>query len=342
MFNDMPPVKRGCSNLSLSFFMLVVCVNVYVVTEKLILRQDKTGTIKHAFRNCTSDLECIASGKQLRCAPIEQATLKKYAVASVLFATEEDISNYEKWAEVLGYSLRSDGHMPCSVDLVLLTSFELSVQKQKRLQAVGWMVKMVPKIKPPTGVKEQVKHARWSYTFTKFQIFNMTAYTAVLYMDLDTLVVGKISSVFETFVPEMTRRHVRMGWTYDMPYGDDKLNSGVMLVRPSRALLDDMMLKIHTLSYSKRTGDQGFLNLYFDSNKTLILPQKFNVDPFVLQTTYWSSVGADVKIIHFIEGIKPNVIVFLTRCWWRNAIGFCNAWYDAETRARLFLDANID
>jgi alpha-N-acetylglucosamine transferase len=340
MLNDMPPIKKGWSNFSLCFFMFLVFVNVYVVTEKLILRDDKSGTIRHTFRNCTSDMECEGYGKQLQCLPRKHDTLKKYAVASILFTAGEDIARYETWAEVLGYSLRSDGHLPCSVDMVLLTSFEVSAQHKKRLEAVGWTVWRVPEIHAPAGTAGQVKHPRYWYTFTKFQIFNMTAYTAVLYMDLDTFVVGKISTVFETFVPDMTQRHVSLGWTYDIPCGEDRFNSGVMLVRPSGALLDDMLRKMHTLSYSKSYGEQGFLNAYFDASNALILPQAFNVDPFVQHTAYWGSVGGDAKIIHFIEGIKPDVVAFLLRCWWRNATGFCNAWYDMETRARVLLDTS--
>jgi hypothetical protein len=48
-------------------------------------------------------------------------------------------------------------------------------------------------------------------------------------------------------------------------------------------------------------------------------------------------VGVDVKIIHFIEGIKPDLIGFLLRCWWRNATGFCNDWYDMEARTKRAL-----
>jgi alpha-N-acetylglucosamine transferase len=282
-------------------------------------------------------VECVGGGKQLQCLHTKHVPHNKYAVASILLATDEDVSRYERWAVVLGHSLRSDGRLPCSVDMILLTSFEMNVQSKKRLEVVGWTVMTVPEIEAPAGMTQQVKHARYRYTFTKCNIFNMTAYTAVLYMDLDTLVMGKISTVFETYVPEMIRGNVPLAWAHDIPDGDDTMNSGVLLVRPSRALLDDMMQKMHTLSYSKKTGDQGFLNKYFDTNKTLILPQKFNVVPFVLQTTYWSGVGADVKIIHFVC-IKPDAIAFLLRCWCRNSTGFCNTWYDMETRTRRALE----
>lgn len=341
MFNDMPPVKRGCSNLSLCFFMLVVCANVYVVTEKLILRRDKTGATEDEFMNCTSDLDCNGFGQQIQCIQKTHDTLDRYAVASILIETDKHVSNYVRWAIVLGYSLRKYGRLSCSIDMILLASFEINEQNKKHLELVGWTILLVSEINAPVGVTEEVKHARYAHTFTKCQIFNMTAYTAVLYMDLDTLVVGRISDVFENYIPEMIRGNTHVGWTYDIPDGDDNFNSGVLLIRPSRSILDDMVQSMNTLSYSKKTGDQGFLNAYFESRDQLVIPQTFNVVPFVLNKTYWGGVGADVKIIHFV-GIKPDVIAFLFRCWWRNAIGFCNAWYDAEKRARLFLDANID
>ncbi|KAH6555007.1 hypothetical protein KP509_07G088900 [Ceratopteris richardii] len=78
----------------------------------------------------------------------------------------------------------------------------------------------------------------------------MTNYKKVVYLDADTVVRKSIDDLFmcEKFCANL--KH------------SERLNSGVMVVEPSKELFDDMMTKVNILP-SYTGGDQGFLNSYY-------------------------------------------------------------------------------
>ena len=309
---------------------LLLCVNIYMVTEKLVLRTENSNANAQPFLDCSSRIKCTgAVFEQLQCLQSNTTSENKYAVTSLLVEINQDNSKYERWATVLGYSLRSTGKIPCSVDMILLTTYNMSIKKRKSLERFGWNIVTVEEIKAPTGVTAEVKYERFKHMFTKWHLFNMTKYEAVLYIDLDTLVVADIQDIFITYVADMIQKNVHLGWTHDIPEGESRMNAGVMLVRPSGAILHDMTHKTTILSYDKRMSEQGFMNEYFKPSQELVISQKYNYVPFVMNDTYSNKVENNPKIVHFV-GVKPDVVAFLTRCWFRNSIHICNLLYDVN------------
>lgn len=78
----------------------------------------------------------------------------------------------------------------------------------------------------------------------------LLSFPQVIYLDADTIVVRNLDHLFRCPNLCVVMRH------------SERFNSGVMALRPDRAVLTDMLAKISsTPSYTG--GDQGFLNVYF-------------------------------------------------------------------------------
>ncbi|KAJ0079652.1 hypothetical protein Patl1_23111 [Pistacia atlantica] len=130
--------------------------------------------------------------------------------------------------------------------MVVLVSDGVSGYAKKLLQADGWKVEEISLLTNPN----QVRPKRFWGVYTKLKIFNMTNYRKVVYLDADTIVVKNIEDLFRCRKFCANLKH------------SERLNSGVMVVEPSKTVFNDMMSKVNTL-HSYTGGDQGFLNSYY-------------------------------------------------------------------------------
>ena len=323
---------------------VVVCM---VLLQSHLLHYSET---LDAFVQCRHAVQCVHSPNQMHCVQKKSEQSKqsppKYALASLLVVVPgEPVESYIRHSSVHAYSARSTGKLPCSVDLVLLTVGDLSISQRTRLQRAGWNVLVVPTITPPGLVMKslQITH-RWYHMFTKLHFFNMTAYDAVLYMDSDMLVMGDIADMIPYYHKQMTLHDVPLAWVMD-PYIDDTHNSGVMLIRPSTELTNDMMHAAHTRTFIGNWGDQGFINMYFKNN-TVDIPLKYNAMPF-----FWNHIFKnqpyiwllenDIRILHFTF-IKPkHHYAWETLCWWKGVTHLCRKWSMAYERVQLLQAKSI-
>lgn len=93
--------------------------------------------------------------------------------------------------------------------------------------------------------------------FSKIYIWSLIEYNAILYIDVDVVVLKNIDSVFHKYLPFAASPDV---------YSPHIFNSGVMLLAPCLRIYKRMREKVHKFrSYNK--GDQGFFNLFFDGWK---------------------------------------------------------------------------
>ncbi|CAN4090166.1 unnamed protein product [Withania somnifera] len=144
---------------------------------------------------------------------------------------------------VLGKSIRDTGS---TKDMVVLVSDGVSQYANQLLRADGWIVEKISLLANPN----QVKPKRFWGIYTKLKVFNMTSYKKVVYLDADTIVVKSIEDLFKCGKFCANLKH------------SERLNSGVMVVEPSKKVFNDMMSKVTTLP-SYTGGDQGFLNSYY-------------------------------------------------------------------------------
>ncbi|XP_057550157.1 inositol phosphorylceramide glucuronosyltransferase 1 [Amaranthus tricolor] len=144
---------------------------------------------------------------------------------------------------VLGKSIRDTGSKK---DMVVLVSDGVSDYAKTLLEADGWIIEKISLLENPN----RIRPTRFWGVYTKLKIFNMTNYRKVVYLDADTIVIKSIEDLFKCGKFCANLKH------------SERLNSGVLVVEPSRTLFNDMLRKVSTLP-SYTGGDQGFLNSYY-------------------------------------------------------------------------------
>ena len=219
---------------------------------------------------------------------------------------------YEPGVETLGRSLRATGS---NVPLVLLVTPDVSSAARARLAtAAGWDPRLIEPIANPSGDGELL-YARFRNTYTKLRAFGLEDIEKVVFLDADTLVLQNIDELFE-------RPAFAAAPDFFLP---NCFNSGVMVIEPSKALLDSMESKL----LQRRTydgGDQGFLNDFYPDwwgmDVGHRLEARYNLHHFVYQfmTAHASvkSVVNDVKIVHYtLQKPWPNpTVTGASEIWW--------------------------
>jgi len=95
-------------------------------------------------------------------------------------------------------------------------------------------------------------NSRFDSVMSKLWIWNLTQYETLVFLDADTLIFQNVDELFEC--GEFCAAFLN-------PY---TFNSGVLVLKPSRTVFEDMMHKVTTgVIKSYDGGDQGFLNTYF-------------------------------------------------------------------------------
>uniref|UniRef100_A0A914PIX0 glycogenin glucosyltransferase n=1 Tax=Panagrolaimus davidi TaxID=227884 RepID=A0A914PIX0_9BILA len=137
-------------------------------------------------------------------------------------------------------------------------------------------------------------------TFTKLHCWRLIEYEKCVFLDADTLVIQNSNELFQH--PEFAAAP-DIGWP-------DLFNSGVFVFVPSKETYQKLV-EFGTQHGSFDGGDQGLLNQYFSSWRTMNeshrLPFIYNVTPGSIYSykAAWQLFGSQVKIIHFLGNSKP-------------------------------------
>lgn len=149
--------------------------------------------------------------------------------------------------------------------------------------------------------------SRWVSTFFKLNIFNLTQFDKIVFLDSDMIIYRNIDDLFEK--PHMSSviagRCAVKEWT--------ELNSGLMVIVPNQNEYNRLISSIPS-AYEKSKkegngfGDQDVIHYCFPNwfdMKELILSESYNVLSFYI-SEYSSAYGYDtMKVLHFAEAIKP-------------------------------------
>lgn len=215
-------------------------------------------------------------------------------------------ANFVTMARVLFHSLGLQGTTAPVVLAVLPGAAEVASELQRdfpQLVVVPW-----EEVPPPQGTKT---FPRWVDNYAKLNLFRMTDFDELLYLDADVLPMSSVNKIFEDPVVRHSVSPLlgAPDWGKWQEPPSEKLNGGVLLVRPSQALFDCMLKALYSGvadRFFSIDAEQGFLR-YFFGGKAVVLPFQYNTQktvqfmPFAKQDWYQAS---DVKVLHFV-GAKP-------------------------------------
>lgn len=153
----------------------------------------------------------------------------------------------------------------------------------------------------------------WKYTFDKLNVFSLTEYQKIVYLDLDLLILENIDNLF--LEPSLSM-------PLDLPFNLNKYNSGIMVIEPN---MNDYRKMIKLVEKSAKLGrkisDQNIINEYFKVINPL--PYGYNMVRSILykqcymlnEINYEFNQKNEVKlflnnsnqnkIIHYIGSLKP-------------------------------------
>ena len=164
----------------------------------------------------------------------------------------------------------------------------------------------------------RTSNGHWGNTFDKIQLFGLTDYEKLVYVDSDMMVLQNIDELFE-------KPHMSAVAAGRMLYPTSvRLNSGLMVIEPADHIpeliaekLDAAMHQVAQLGVSA-VGDQDLINAYYSdwtATTHLHLPDSYNVfqfhiDQYIREKDFSLGVfGAKgdkvIKIVHFIGALKP-------------------------------------
>ena len=214
---------------------------------------------------------------------------------------------------------------------VLADSKGVSKATIKRLESMSCEVIAVDTLLSPSApeqagqaAKEEDAAGCWAASeMTKLRIWSLVQFERIVYIDADCFLLENCDDLFES------TKGCDFAAAPDV-FPPDRFNAGVMVVRPSLEVFEDLCEKLLTL-HSYDGGDTGFLNAYFPSwysgPAESRLSFGYNMQRILYWFTYekrpgyWNSIFPK-KIVHFSSSPKPweqtivNVKGDLEMMWW--------------------------
>ncbi|XP_022634471.1 UDP-glucuronate:xylan alpha-glucuronosyltransferase 1 [Vigna radiata var. radiata] len=131
-------------------------------------------------------------------------------------------------------------------DLVILVDETLDEYHRSGLEAAGWKIRTIERIRNPKAEKDA--YNEWNYS--KFRLWQLTDYDKIIFIDADLIVLRNIDFLFGMLEITATGNDATL------------FNSGVMVVEPSNCTFKLLMDHIDEFE-SYNGGDQGYLNEIF-------------------------------------------------------------------------------
>lgn len=218
----------------------------------------------------------------------------KYAYVTVL-----STDNYFDGVLALYESLKRT--KPKYKDFVVVVNDEINPHIITELSKRNIIIKKMPKIDASPLVNNK-SYTYWNHTFDKLNIFELTEYDKIVYLDSDMYIANNIDELFD--FPHMSGAIAGKGMVNEW----SELGSGLMVIVPKKGTVDGMKKILCEYDFGKDIGDQDIINKYFDwPNKNLAISEKYNLFAEFLDY-YVNNLGYkkdDISVVHFIGGRKP-------------------------------------
>ena len=213
--------------------------------------------------------------------------------------------------------------------LVVMVTENIDALSRQTLEAEGCLVREVQPVSPNSSLEHHYANARFSEVWTKLAVWQLTEFERIVFLDADMLVIGnmdelftlpladdeiaachacrcnpnKISSYPKSWRPENCFYSYcgSVDHTEQLDEVDNYLNGGFLVLRPDRAVYDDMLDKLAELSDLSRYlfAEQDFLNDYYHQ-RWKPLPYIYNaLKTLPFQHASMWKMG-EVKNVHYI------------------------------------------
>lgn len=212
--------------------------------------------------------------------------------------------NYLKGVLVLAESVKKY----CRNEFVVLITDDLPTRCKEILRRNNIDYIEAPNVIPNELINDNIKNdamfSHWGYTFFKLQVFSLTQYDKIVFLDSDMIIKENIDNLFE--YPHMSATIA--GKSYPGNESFDELNSGIFVAIPEERITEKLIETIPIVAQKKKVfGDQDVLNEYYSdwmSKKELHISENYNV--FLMYYDYYKKHSVEsIKVIHFIGKQKP-------------------------------------
>ena len=218
---------------------------------------------------------------------------------NVLVATmiTDDAHLYTKGAvKLIGSIKRNLNDKTLFFGVLELEQKPLSEVVKFSLIEAGWKIMTVPRISPRDVDNT---YPRFRDQFSKLNLWNMTQYERVLYLDSDTLCVGSIMPLLQIEIsgkPLWAARDIRNSvW-------QEGFNMGVFMIQPNASEFKRLLIlkddkKFH---FEVVMAEQGFLNaVYRDMWGDIGFVNNANLAAYVQDRKLWDSFDGQINVIHY-------------------------------------------
>ncbi|RUS13777.1 glycosyl transferase family 64 domain-containing protein [Endogone sp. FLAS-F59071] len=259
-------------------------------------------------------------------------------------------------ARVLVHSIRQQDTVR---DIVILVLPYVPEDARQALIALGSKIVEIEEVPFPFNATQANKGINKSCRYSKLHLWELTDYDKLIYLDADTMVVGKIDELFDypgtcqgslkrcvsswfrssfLLFPLFSLALIEFSAVMDM---GTTMNTGVFVMKPSRATYDNMM-SVYLTAPSYNHGDQGFLNWYFNFTSGRTMSGVYNVMSKYKDFASGKALLNGARVLHFTSETKPWSFYYTRhRDWEQNYdAGLFYWWIKTERTVRQVLAAN--
>ena len=170
-------------------------------------------------------------------------------------------------------------------------------------------------LKLPEQVSNQIRSKRWVNTFDKLQVFGLTEFEKVVFLDCDMLITQNIDSLF-------TKPHLSFATASEQVSGCEDWtlpNTGMMVIKPE-AGLPEKIFKVWPEVQKKKIdfSDQDLIHYYFrekiKEGQEWRVPATYNAFVYLLDkivkekgynTNFKDADAKTISVLHFAIKHRP-------------------------------------
>ncbi|EMT72724.1 hypothetical protein FOC4_g10004201 [Fusarium odoratissimum] len=233
------------------------------------------------------------------------------ALPPKVWATLVTNNDYLKGVLALNYRLRC---VKSKYPLLVLYTSTLSQASVDCLKRRSIATFQVPRLAPTTA-KEYTDDPRFNECWTKLISFSLTDYSRIVLLDSDMLPLQNMDELMDLDLdlPAVSGSgdahaspEVAQTTGADISTGLGKLNSGLLVINPSKAIFDQVVTKMNEAGLDYQFPDQDLLADVFQG-RWVALPYIYNALKTMREPAVHGAIWRDdkVKNVHYILSPKP-------------------------------------